>query len=78
MKNKIPEYVDCESCGKRLYHNKRHCPLFTKRTLWNECVCLIHSCYDKKEIVKIFKAEKKKKPKEKYTEDLCTIKKDIE
>lgn len=45
MKKKIKDPVTCESCGKTLYHDKRYCPLFTKKTKWKECVCTLHSCY---------------------------------
>lgn len=62
--------VICEMCGKTLWHNQQYCPLMkkdeealmTKRgeTRWDECVCLIHTCYNKNKIKKFYTLEQKK------------------
>ena len=58
----IPDFVVCQTCKQRLWHNKRYCPLFpdvvppfhwtgfeairVQEHKWENCVCLIHTCYD--------------------------------
>ena len=51
MKKKVSVKIWCKKCLQWLAHEIRYCPLFpkvagTKR--WDECVCLVHTCFDAK------------------------------
>lgn len=37
----------CETCQRWLEHEVIYCPLFPEalEEKWNECICLIHTCY---------------------------------
>lgn len=57
----MPIYPDitviCETCKEELWHDTRYCPYFNvvfdeenRGSIWKECVCLVHGCYDPEDL----------------------------